>query len=125
MIVIIAGSRHINDYEAVVRAVKKSGWADRITEVVSGKARGVDTLGERWANSIGIPIKDMPVTREEYRILGRWQAPKARNTRMADYADALILVWDGVSGGSKDMYEKADARGLPIYKHIVDARKKD
>jgi hypothetical protein len=34
---------------------------------------------------------------------------------MADYADALVLIWDGTSGGSKDMMERALAKGLPVY----------
>lgn len=120
MKVIIAGSRTITDPIHVYAAVLACGWIDEITEVVSGKARGVDTLGEQWADVVGIPVKSFPVTKEDYRILGRWQAPKARNTRMAEYADALILVWDGLSGGSRDMKEKAEARGLRIYEHIVE-----
>lgn len=31
-----------------------------ITEVVSGKARGADTCGERWAQKRGIPVKRVP-----------------------------------------------------------------
>lgn len=116
---IIAGSRSITNYLTVANAVAKSGWADKITEVVSGQAIGVDTLGEHWAKSEGIPVKPFPVTKEDYRIYGRYQAPKIRNTRMAEYGDALIVVWDGESGGSKDMKEKAEARGLRVYSHIV------
>lgn len=118
---IIAGSRTITDPIHVYYAILACGWIDEITEVVSGKAKGVDTLGEQWADMVGIPVKPFPVTQEDYRILGRWQAPKARNTRMAEYADALILVWDGISGGSRDMKEKAEARGLRIYEYIVGA----
>ncbi len=40
---IIAGSRSIHDYALVVSAVARCGW--RITEVLSGAAQGVDTLG--------------------------------------------------------------------------------
>lgn len=118
---IIAGSRSITSFAVVANAISKSGFANEITEVVCGMAKGVDLLGKQWADVWGVPVKEMPVTDEEYRILGRYQAPKARNTRMADYADALILVWDGVSGGSADMHEKAKARGLKIYRHVVKA----
>jgi len=38
---------------------------------------------------------------------------------MADYADALVLVWDGESRGSMMMKEVAIKKGLRIYEHIV------
>ena len=47
MKVIIAGSRDITDYSLVCRAISESKFD--ITEVISGTARGVDTLGEKWA----------------------------------------------------------------------------
>lgn len=112
---IIAGSRSITNYQAVLDAIAASGWRDEITEVVSGRAIGVDTLGEQWADNNGIPKKPFPVTKQEYQLHGRYKAPKERNTRMADYGEALILVWDGVSGGSMDMLEKAQARGLRFF----------
>jgi uncharacterized protein YaaQ len=42
MKVIIAGSRNITDYQQVVQVVRDSGF--RITEVVSGGARGVGNM---------------------------------------------------------------------------------
>lgn len=42
-------------------------------------------------------------------------APLARNTDMAQAADALVLLWDGQSTGSLDMLRKAEARGLAVY----------
>jgi hypothetical protein len=121
MRVIIAGSRSITSYVAVLDAIAASGWRDEITEVVSGRARGVDLLGEHWANRRHIPVKPFPVTDEDYQTYGRYQAPKVRNARMAEYADALILVWDGVSGGSADMLRRAKAHGLRIHEHIVQS----
>ena len=47
MKIVIAGSRGISDYEVLKRAIAKSDFS--IGEVVSGTARGVDTLGELWA----------------------------------------------------------------------------
>ena len=52
---IIAGSRDLTDYNLVKLAVEESGF--EIAEVVSGGARGVDRLGERWAKEHGVPIK--------------------------------------------------------------------
>ncbi len=52
---IIAGSRDITDYSLVCRAISESKF--NITEVISGTARGVDTLGEKWVADNKIPVK--------------------------------------------------------------------
>ena len=52
---IIAGSRDGILYMDVVEAMENCGWTP--TEVVSGAARGVDSLGELWANRNYIKIK--------------------------------------------------------------------
>jgi hypothetical protein len=44
---IIAGGRDITDYQLVLDAIKESQFA--ISTVVCGGAKGVDTLGERYA----------------------------------------------------------------------------
>lgn len=119
MVTIIAGSREIRDYDRVAAAIQASGWANQITEVVSGRAIGVDRLGERWAREHGIPIKEFKVTQADWRHLGRG-AGCVRNREMAQYAAqfpgaALILVWDGDSTGSANMLSEAKLAGLKIY----------
>jgi len=107
--VIIAGSRSIVDKEVVERAVRESGF--RITEVISGGARGVDALGEEIARDLGVPVQ---------RFLPAWDvygkaAGAIRNEAMAKVADALIAVWDGKSGGTRNMMWQARRRGLQVY----------
>lgn len=45
---IIAGSRSITDYRLLLAAIQHCDW--NISLVISGCARGVDELGERWAH---------------------------------------------------------------------------
>jgi hypothetical protein len=108
---IIAGSRDCTDYSQLLVAVRLAKW--EITEVVSGKARGVDLLGEQWATLHKVPIQPFPVTDEDYNKYGKG-APFIRNQRMADYGEALIALWDGHSSGTKDMINKAHKKGLTI-----------
>lgn len=108
MITIIAGSREGVTYEDIDAAVKECGW--EITRVISGTARGADTLGEVWARFNNIPVSLYPAN---------WQAhdKKAgyiRNTQMAEAADALIAVWDGQSPGTKQMIKIATDRKLKV-----------
>jgi hypothetical protein len=44
---------------------------------------------------------------------------------MAADAEALILIWDGESRGSKDMLNKANAKGLKVYVHLVKKEEKE
>jgi len=109
MKVIIAGSRSITSFDAVLNAIQ---WAQMdITEVVSGGAKGVDALGERWAKLNEVPIKRfLP----DWKQFGKSAGPR-RNEQMAQYADGLIAVWDGKSRGTEHMIETARRVGLEVY----------
>jgi len=115
MKVIIAGSRTITDISMVHRTVIASGWSQQIAEVVCGGAKGVDTLGEQLAFENKVPVKYFPA---DWNAHGK-SAGFMRNKQMADYADALILVWDGSSKGSAHMKETAKTKGIPIFEKIV------
>src|SRR3990172_1005722 len=106
---IIAGSRSIQNLRLVEEATKECGWT--ISEVVSGRANGVDRLGEKWAKTNGIQIKGFPAN---WGLHGK-SAGYKRNVDMGNYAEALILVWDGSSRGSKMMLDIAKAKGIKIY----------
>lgn len=109
MRVIIAGSREGFELEDVLVAMEESGFS--VTEVVSGTARGVDRLGEIWANANQIPVKRFPANWDEY---GK-SAGYLRNAEMAKYSDALVALWDGKSKGTEHMINLARKEGLPIH----------
>jgi predicted Rossmann fold nucleotide-binding protein DprA/Smf involved in DNA uptake len=113
MKVIIAGSRSITDYELVKQSVLDSGF--EITEVVSGTAKGVDSLGEQYAAENRIPLKRVPADWERY---GRAGGPK-RNKLMAQYAEGIVLIWDGKSRGSANMRQEATRNGLKVFEKLV------
>lgn len=112
---IIAGSRWIEGTAALFylsRCIRELPWA--ITEVVSGRARGVDRLGERWARARHIPVT--PFSAVWYDRDGEYD-PKAgfkRNVQMADYADALLAIWDCRSNGTEHMISTARDKGLRV-----------
>lgn len=112
---IIAGSRGILEYSVVRRALKESGFWERITVVLSGGASGVDRLGEFWADENARELRQFPA---DWKRHGR-KAGVMRNREMAENADALIAVWDGKSPGTKNMIYEAQKRGLEVYVHHV------
>lgn len=105
---IIAGSRNIKDADIVEQAIKKSGFT--ITEVVSGGARGVDRMGENWAKSQNIKIKQFKPDWSKGRGAGF-----IANKEMAKYAQAAIVIWDGESKGTKDIINNAKKEGLKLF----------
>lgn len=110
MKVIIAGSRHFEDYYFVSKRLDRI-LVDIATpiEIVSGGQKGVDKLGERYANEKGFKLTVMEADWEKY---GNSAGP-IRNQKMAKYAEGLI-VFDAGGTGSRDMIEKATRAGLDI-----------
>jgi len=103
MKVIIAGGRDFQDYDLLCKKLDKILSKQTEIEIVSGAAKGADKLGERYAEERGYPIK---------RFIPDWglynkAAGFIRNVDMVEYADALILFWDGKSKGSEHMLDTA------------------
>lgn len=107
--VIIAGGRNFDDYDFLVDSINSLDMHHPV-EVVSGKARGADTLGERYAKENLYPVKEFPA---DWNTHGRSAGP-IRNKEMADYADGLIAFWDGQSRGTKNMIDTAKKLGLEV-----------
>lgn len=137
--VIIAGSRNFNDYELVEKMChfifytlsKENKLTGHISEdvpnmeIISGTAKGADTLGEKFAKQVGIKIKQFA---PRWDIFGK-KAGMIRNRYMADYAieddsyGVLIAFWDTKSKGTKGMIEIALDKGLRIF--IVNTNTKE
>ena len=109
---IVAGSRDFTDYELLKRQVNYyRAHKGIITEIVSGGARGADMLGEQYAIEFNLPLKIFPADWDKH---GRAAGP-IRNRQMADYADALIAVWDGQSRGTKNMINTMRVLGKSVF----------
>lgn len=111
MKLIVAGSRHIEDYDEVRFAIEDADLLfGPIDEIVHGGARGVDKLANEWAIRMDVPVK---VFEAEWDKHGKAAGPR-RNHDMAEYGDALVAVWDGESRGTKVMIQKALAHGMDV-----------
>lgn len=102
--VIIAGGRDFNDYPLLAKTMDELlvNIPDEII-VVSGTAKGADTLGERYAVERGYSIYTFSADWKKY---GK-RAGFLRNEEMAKNADALVAFWDGESRGTKHMIDLA------------------
>lgn len=123
MRIIVAGGRDFDDYELLKHTLKKYLEELDIVDlsqivIISGAARGADTLGEHFAYDYEISVHRFPAKWDE---LGR-RAGWVRNAEMTKYAaekhGVLFAFWDGKSRGTKNMIDLANRYGLEV--HVVD-----
>lgn len=110
--IIVAGGRDFNNYELLKRTVNQfiSDNSEVDPYIVCGRARGADTLGEKFAREYNYRICYFPANWDTY---GK-SAGFVRNVEMAENADALVAFWDGKSSGTKHMIETARKYGLKV-----------
>lgn len=100
------GSRDFPDMDAVRQVVQGLPPA---TVVISGGARGVDSIAAEEARRHGLEVI---VVKAEWDRLGK-SAGMIRNGEIVRLADEVIAFWDGKSRGTRDTIQKAHAAGKP------------
>ena len=70
---------------------------ENTTEIVSGGAKGIDTYAAEYARTHSLALTEF---KPDYRRFGRG-APLKRNVEIVDYADLVLVFWDGASRGSR------------------------
>ena len=113
MKVIIAGSRDITDIEKVASILTEAFIELKVegpVEIVSGCAKGVDFIGETFANFCEYDLKRFPA---DWATHGKAAGP-IRNKQMAEYADAAIVIHNG-SRGSLNMIEQMRKLNKPVF----------
>lgn len=106
--VIVAGSRDFNNY--LLLRDRLDYYLQNKTDVVivSGTAKGADTLGEMYAVERGLKIERYPADWSKGKHAGY-----LRNLKMAENAHALIAFTNG-SRGTGHMIDIAKQKGLPV-----------
>lgn len=110
MKLIVAGSRDFNDYQLLKIKVDKARSMYPIDTIISGTARGADSLGIKYAHEHGLKVERYPA---EWKKYGK-SAGYKRNVQMAEVADALLAFWDGNSRGTKHMINIARDKNLIV-----------
>lgn len=103
---LIAGSRGFNDYQLLKNTIKP----ENIECIISGCARGADTLAIKYAKEFNIPVEEYPAEWDKY---GR-SAGYIRNKIMVDKATAVICFWDGQSRGTMHTINLTKAAKKPL-----------
>lgn len=118
MKLIIAGSRHYGVPAEFIEWCLYHHEISEIDYVITGLARGIDRSGEKFADKYCIPKMEYPADWDEF---GK-AAGHIRNKQMAEAGDALLLIWDGESKGSKNMKENMVKLNKPVYEIILQVK---
>jgi len=119
MKLIIAGSRHLGagiGPDTIDRFLKI--WGLNPETIVSGAARGIDQCGESYAERENKQLVKFPADWDKHGN----RAGFLRNKQMAEYGDALLLIWDGLSPGSQMMKRLMKEAHKPIYEIILKSQ---
>ena len=122
MNVAIVGGRDFNDYEQFKSCV--TGEKIKFKTIVSGGSRGVDSLAERYANEMGVPVK---IYLPDWTKHGKAAGP-IRNKQIIEASDCVIAFWDEKSHGTKSSIKIAEDLGKPltifVYKEAIKSDKR-
>ena len=111
MRIIVCGGRNFTDYKLLKRKLDKlTSKLDKSKLVIlSGHAKGADTLGEQWCFERKVTYE---IYRPDYSQWGKKLAPIKRSEEMVKNANTLIAFWDGFSLGTRHIVEYAKKQGM-------------
>lgn len=104
MKLLIVGSRSISDFDL------SPYISEEVDTIISGGANGIDSLAEQYADSHRL---SKYIMRPRYDLYGR-AAPLKRNEIMVDIADAVLVIWDGISKGTQYTVKYTKKMNKPI-----------
>lgn len=112
---LVAGSRTITDYNYVKETLDYFLQNKSEITIISGGARGVDSLAERYARERNYGLKIFPADWDRY---GK-QAGYIRNDEMHKYISqfsdrGIVAFWDGKSKGTAHNFGLATKYDTPI-----------
>ncbi len=109
----IIGSRAFSDYKLLCDEMAK---LPKPAVIVSGAAKGADTLGKKYADEHAIPTEIYPAIWHPEGEGGRLDkgAGMKRNTDIIKASHAVLAFWDGDSTGTVDSINKS----IMFKKHV-------
>lgn len=113
----IIGSRDFNDFNILEKVLLEITSIEGLPKsIVSGGAKGADTLGFDWAkkNSIDTILFE-PKYKDFPKKVRKWMAPKERNTTIVENSDLIVAFWDMSSTGTKDTIDKSVKNNKKVY----------
>lgn len=108
MKVAVVGSRTFTDYNLLRQTLDT--LYPQVSLIVSGGAKGADSLAERYAKEEGISTL---IFKPDWKTHGK-AAGFIRNKDIVEAADLVVAFWDGLSKGTKNSMEHAEKMGKKL-----------
>ncbi len=102
----VIGSRDFEDMKVMRACIDPL----QPTAIISGGAKGADTLAKQYAEEHGIHIIEH---KPDWKRFGRG-AGIVRNKTIIDDADYVLAFWDGTSRGTKHSIHHAKQQNKPL-----------
>lgn len=103
----VIGSKNFNDYDFMKNILK---WHE-IKRIISGAARGADSLARRYALEFNIALEEYPAEWDKY---GK-KAAYLRDKIIIDKSDAVIAFFDVDSRGTAMSIRLAKEAGKEVF----------
>lgn len=119
--VLVCGGRDFADRALVFAALNRVHVALRFEVLIHGDCRdrdgkpcGADALAGEWARSRRVPEVRFPVSKQEWRTLGKKAGPM-RNARMLREGRPDVVIAFPGERGTADMMKQAKRAGVPVH----------
>lgn len=115
MRVLVVGSRTFSDYELVKQTLDGLLPKDADIEIVSGGAKGADSLAERYAKDKNYALKVFPSEWDKYGKSAGYRRNADMHRYISESDDRIcIAFWDGESKGTQHSFELARKYNNPL-----------
>ena len=108
--VIIAGGRDYNNFQQLTVTMDALLVNKSQVTIISGGARGADSLGGKYAMMRGYPLIIMKADWAKYGKCAGY----LRNEEMLRIATAAACFWNGISRGTSHMIDLTMQSGKPL-----------
>ncbi len=115
MRVAVVGSRFYTDYDYMKASLDAIGGADKINVIISGGARGADSLGERYARENGI---EFVLFAADWNKHGKAAGP-IRNKQLIEEGKPELVVAFNPGKGTKDTISRAEQNNIEVVTHYT------
>lgn len=107
----IVGSRTFNDLQAFYKCLQVLKVDYEIIQIISGGAKGADSIGEKYADENNIPKL---IFKPDWQKYGK-RAGFLRNEDIIKNCNFCLAFWDGESHGTKHDIELCKKYNIPCF----------
>lgn len=106
--ILVVGSRTFDDYDMLKKTLDRLLNSVENIEIVSGGARGADSLAERYAKEKGFSLKVFYANWNKYGKSAGYRRNAEMHQYISMYPERIcVAFWDGKSKGTAHNFELA------------------